>query len=63
VAISPPPTLPAFAIHPKVKAAAVVAAVVIAAGGLIQALGPTLPPWVLTLSPILPVLAAYLKSS
>jgi hypothetical protein len=58
----PPPTLPPLTIHPKIKAAAVVAAVLLAANGLLLAFGPALPLWVLAIEPILPVIAGYLKS-
>jgi hypothetical protein len=60
----PPPTLPPFAIHPKIKAAGLVAIAVTAAGALLQAFGPSLPPWLyLAGGALLPVIAGYLKSS
>jgi hypothetical protein len=64
-AIPPPPgPLPAFAIHPKVKAAGLAAVAVTVAGALLQAFGPSLPPWLyLVGGAVLPVLAGYLKSS
>jgi hypothetical protein len=59
-----PPPLPALAIHPKIKAAGLVALVVTAAGALLQAFGPQLPPWIyLVGAALLPVAAGYLKSS
>ena len=56
-------TLPALTLHPKIKAAAIVLVLVLTAESAAQVLGPSLPPWVLTLSPVLPVLAGYLKTS
>lgn len=60
----PSPTLPPLAIHPKIKAAGLAAIAVTAAGALLQAFGPTLPPWLfLAGGALLPLIAGYLKSS
>ncbi len=60
----PSRTLPALSIHPKIKAAGLMAVAVTAAGALLQAFGPSLPPWLfLAGGALLPVVAGYLKSS
>lgn len=65
--IPPPPgPLPPFAIHPKVKAAALAAGVfiVLSLGGLYASGGLTLKAGILAVTgPLLPVVSAYLKAS
>lgn len=63
---SPPGPLPAFAIHPKVRAAALTAGVfiVLSLAGLYASGGLTLKAGILAVTgPLLPVVGGYLKAS